>query len=169
MRFTRILAPTDFSTAANHALQYAFAEVTQHQARLTLLHVVQHHPTTEVYYLKGAPQHQPGYVAELSGRLSSFPPPTPETLRRDYNEEALTQLRDLVPVAFTMPCEVKVTAGDPADAIVRVATELEADLIVMATHGHTGLQHVLLGSVAEKVVRHAPCPVLTIRYKKNRA
>jgi nucleotide-binding universal stress UspA family protein len=165
MRFAHILAPTDFSTPANQALQYAFEEATQHQARLTLLHVVQHRPATEVYYLKGTPQ-QPDYVGELSGRLPSLPPPPLETLRRDYHAEALTQLRHLVPASFTEFWDVQVTAGDPAEAIVRMATENEADLIVMATHGHAGLQHVLLGSVAEKVVRHAPCPVLTIRYKK---
>jgi len=67
MGFAHILAPTDFATAANQALPSAFAEATQHQARLTLLHVGQHHPTTEVYSLKGAPQQQPGYVGELSG------------------------------------------------------------------------------------------------------
>ena len=169
MRFTHILAPTDFSPAANQALSYAFTEAAQHQARLTLLHVVQHHPTTEVYYLKGTPQYQPGYVAELSGQLPSLPPPIPETLRRDYHEEALTQLRDLVPVSLAGLWDVQVTTGDAADAIVRMATEIAADLIVMATHGRTGFQHVLLGSVAEKVVRHAPCPVLTIRYKKHSA
>jgi nucleotide-binding universal stress UspA family protein len=55
MLYSHILVPTDFSSAANHALAYAFEEATQHQARLTLLHVLQHHPTTEVYYIKDAP------------------------------------------------------------------------------------------------------------------
>jgi nucleotide-binding universal stress UspA family protein len=58
---------------------------------------------------------------------------------------------------------VQVTAGHPADAIVRTAEELDVDLIIMATHGRTGVAHMVLGSVAEKVVRHAPCPVLTVR------
>jgi nucleotide-binding universal stress UspA family protein len=55
--------------------------------------------------------------------------------------------------------------GHPAETIVRVAQERGADLIVMSTHGRTGLQHVLLGSVAEKVVRLAPCPVLTVKHR----
>ena len=57
--------------------------------------------------------------------------------------------------------------GPPADTIVRVAQERNADLIVMSTHGRTGLQHVLLGSVAEKVVRLAPCAVLTVKYRRG--
>lgn len=163
MPYTHILVPTDFSPAANRALKYAFEEARVHQAKLTLLHVVQHHPTTEVYYIKGAPLRSPGYVAELSGKLPVVQPPSPETVRRDYNEEALTQLHDLVPQSFHGAWEAHIASGEPAEAIVRSAVELEADLIVMATHGRTGLQHVLLGSVAEKVVRHASCPVLTVR------
>ena len=75
------------------------------------------------------------------------------------------RLHDLVPQAFHNTWGVEIAAGHPAEAIVRVAQERKADLIVMGTHGRTGLQHVLLGSVAEKVVRLAPCPVLTVRYK----
>jgi len=155
MVYTHILVPTDFSPAAHRALVYALEEATQHQDKLTLLHVVQHHPTTEVYYIKNAPQSGTGY-AEFGEKLPSFPPHPPETVRRDYNDEALVQLHDLVPASFTGTWEVQVAAGDPADAIVHMAAELDVDLIVMATHGRTGLQHVLLGSVAEKVVRHAP-------------
>jgi universal stress protein A len=163
MSYMHILVPTDFSPAANRALQYAFEEARLHQAKLTLLHVVQHHPATEVYYIKGSLQSTVGYAAELSGRLPTSPASSPETIRRDYNEEALAQLRDLVPSSYTGLWETQVAAGDPAEAIVRMAKELKADLIVMTTHGRTGLQHVLLGSVAEKVVRHALCPVLTVR------
>ena len=60
-------------------------------------------------------------------------------------------------------CEGEIRHGVPYEEIVNYAREIGADLIVMATHGHTGLSHILLGSVAEKVVRHAPCPVLTTR------
>jgi universal stress protein A len=60
-------------------------------------------------------------------------------------------------------CEIIVRVGDPPQGIIAVATNAKADLIVMATHGRTGLSHFVLGSVAERVVREAPCPVLTIR------
>jgi nucleotide-binding universal stress UspA family protein len=166
MLYTHILVPTDFSPAAHCALGYALEEATQHQARLTLLHVLQHHPTTEVYYVKDAPQSGIGY-GEFGEKLPSFPTYPPETVRHDYHEEALVRLHDLVPASFTGAWEVQVTAGDPADGIVRLAEELAVDLIVMATHGRTGLPHLLLGSVAEKVVRHASCPVLTVRQRER--
>jgi universal stress protein A len=162
MAYAHILAPTDFSDAANAALRYAFEEATQHQATLTLLHVVQRHPTTAVYYIKGNPENHLGYVTEFGRPLPACQAAPPETVRRDYHEEALVQLRDLVQSSHTGPWQVEVASGTPADAIVRTAQKRQVSLIVMGTHGRTGLQHMLLGSVAEKVVRHAPCPVLTI-------
>ena len=169
MLYAHMLVPTDFSPAANRALVYAFEEATQHQAKLTLLHVLQHHPATEVYYIKDAPQSGTGYMAEFGEKLPAFPPQPPEIIRRDYHEEALAHLHALVPPAFTGAWEVQVAAGHPAETIVRMAQELAVDLIIMATHGRTGVSHVLLGSVAEHVVRHAPCPVLTIRQQEPRA
>jgi nucleotide-binding universal stress UspA family protein len=165
MLYTHILVPTDFSPEAQRALHYASEEATQHQAKLTLLHVLHHQPATEVYYVRGAPEGRRGYEAELGGSLPGPVPLSPQTVRRDYHEEVMTQLRDLVPPDFSGLWEVQVSAGDPADAIVREAMQLGVDLIVMSTHGRTGLQHVLLGSVAEKVIRHASCPVLTVRQR----
>jgi universal stress protein A len=81
----------------------------------------------------------------------------------DHHEAALTQLRDLMPASFQGTWDADVAAGPSAETIVHVAHERSADLIVMGTHGRTGLSHVLLGSVAEKVVRLAPCPVLTVK------
>ncbi|GIX47410.1 MAG: universal stress protein [Candidatus Tectimicrobiota bacterium] len=165
MAFQHILAPTDFSAPAQQALGYAFEEAKQHEAKVTLLHVLPRQAGDEVYYLKGTPAPPMSFDPDFGGPLP-LPSSTPPALHRDRYEEAMAQLRDLIPAELASRCEVRVTAGDPAEAIVRMARELAADLIVMGTHGRTGLQHVLLGSVAEKVVRHAPCPVLTIRYRE---
>jgi nucleotide-binding universal stress UspA family protein len=167
MLYTHILVPTDFSPAANQALRYAFEEATQHQAKLTLLHVTYHYQPTEVYYVEDTPERPIRYADEIGVKLPSLPTPPPQVVRRDPNEEALVQLRDLVPASFAGPWTTQVAVGDPADAIVLVAQDLVVDLIIMSTHGRTGLRHVFLGSVAEKVVRHAPCPVLTIRYRQE--
>ena len=168
MSYTHILAPTDFSPLANHALAYAFQEAEIHNAKLTLLHALHHHPDTEVYYLKDQSTEPRGFASEF-GDLSLSSGSTPTTIRRDYIEEALLQLRELVPHAFTGAWETEVASGAPAEAIVRLAQERHVDLIVMSTHGRTGLSHVLLGSVAERVVREAPCPVLIIRYRPDAA
>ena len=165
MRVLYILVPTDLSDPANHALRYALEEATLHHARVTLLHVLSSHTDTDVYYVTGSPESSQGSFDPVGGRLGALPLPQPTVVRRDPNEEALTRLQDLMRGAFHGTWNVEVAVGHPADTIVRLAQERSADLIVMGTHGRTGLQHVLLGSVAEKVVRLAPCPVLTVRYK----
>jgi len=167
MAFTHVLVPTDFSAPANHAVRYAIEEAMLHQARVTLLHVLPPHIGTDVYYVTGSPEPPPqGTFDPVAGPRPGAPlAPEPTVVRRDPDEEALARLRDLMPAAFRGTWKVEIAAGQPADAIVRVAQERDADLIVMGTHGRTGLHHVFLGSVAEKVVRLAPCPVLTVRYK----
>ena len=167
MAFTHVLVPTDFSEPANHALCYALEEATLHHAKVTLLHVLPPHTSTAVYFVTGAPDPQIAYDPVLGGRLSPSIPPHRTVLLHDYDEAALTQLRDLMPGSFHGTWEAEVAAGHPAETIVRVAQERAADLIVMGTHGRTGLRHMLLGSVAEKVVRLAPCPVLTVRHSAH--
>ena len=163
MAFTHVLIPTDFSEPAHHALRYALEEATLHHARVTLLHILPAHTGTDVYYITGAPGAQPGFEPALERRLGTSTPPRPTVVLHDHNEAALTQLRDLMPASFQGAWDADVAAGPPAETIVRIAHERGAGLIVMGTHGRTGLSHVLLGSVAEKVVRLAPCPVLTVR------
>ena len=169
MGFTHVLVPTDFSDPANLALSYALEEATLHHAKVTLLHVLAPHADTDVYYVTGSPEPPPqgSYDPVAGGRLGARPLSEPTVVRTDPTEEALTRLQDLVPNAGRGTWDVALAVGHPADAVVRVARERNVDLIVMATHGRTGLQHVLLGSVAEKVVRLAPCPVLTIRFKRD--
>ena len=166
MAFRHVLVPTDFSESANHALGYAVEEAVVHRAKVTLLHVQPSDAGTDVYYVTGSPAS--GFEAGLDpvagGRLGTAPVSEPTVVRHNYSEEALTRLRDLVPETFRGTWEVEIAVGRPADAIVRLALERNADLIVMGTHGRTGLGHMVLGSVAEKVVRLAPCPVLTVKY-----
>ena len=169
MAFTHVLVPTDFSEPANQALRHAREEAALHHAKVTLLHVLPPHSETDVFYVTGAPEPPPqgSFDPGGGGRLGPRPLSEPTVVRHDPNEDALTHLQDLIPEACLDTWDVAIAVGAPADAIVRVAQERHVDLIVMATHGRTGLQHVLLGSVAEKVVRLAPCPVLTVRYKRD--
>ena len=165
MAFKHVLVPTDFSEPANHALRYAVEEAILHRAKVTLLHVQPSDAGTDVYFVSGAPVSGlgAGFDVIAGGRLGMGPVPEPTVIRRDSGEAALTRLRDLVPEAFRGTWQVEIAVGRPADTIVRLARERNADLIVMATHGRTGLEHVVMGSVAEKVVRLAPCPVLTVK------
>ena len=165
MAFRHLLVATDFSEPANHALRYAMEEAALHKAKVTLLHVQPSDSGTDVYNVSGPRTSglEAGLDVVAGGRLGTAPPLEPTVVRRDYSEEALTKLHDLVPKGGEGAWQVALAVGRPADAIVRFAEESRVDLIVMATHGRTGLGHVLLGSVAEKVVRLAPCPVLTVR------
>ena len=163
MAFRHLLVPTDFSEPANHALRYAMEEATLHHAKVTLLHVEPSDTETEVYYVSGAQAAGAGFDLVSGGRLVTPPPAEPTVVRRDLSDEALARLHDLVPEACKGTWQVALAVGRPADAIVRFAQQHHVDLIVVATHGRTGLTHVLLGSVAEKVVQLAPCPVLTVR------
>jgi universal stress protein A len=162
MAFTHVLVPTDFSEAAQHALHYALEEATVHRAKVTLLHVLPAFMGTDVYFITGAPAAQPGFDPTLGSHFCLPTPLQPTVVLHDHDAEALSQLRDLMPATFHGAWEAEVAAGPPAETIVRVAHKRYADLIVMGTHKHSGLQHVLLSSVAEKVVRLAPCPVLMV-------
>jgi universal stress protein A len=163
MAFTHILLPTDFSAPANRALRYALAEATCHHAKVTLLHVLPAHTGTDVYFIAGGPGARTDVEPALERRLGTSTPPQPRVVLQDHHEAALTQLRDLMPASFQGPWEVEGAAGPPAETIVHIAHERGAALIVIGTHGRTGLAHVLLGSVAAKGVRLAPCPVLTVK------
>jgi nucleotide-binding universal stress UspA family protein len=166
MAFRHVLVPTDFSDPANHALRCAVEVAVLHGATVTLLHVQSSEAGTDVYYVTGAPASglEASRDAVAYERLGTAPVSEPAVVLDDDSEETLARLRDLVPEAFRGNWDVEIAVGRPADTIVRLARERNADLIIMATHGRTGLGHAVLGSVAEKVVRLAPCPVLTIKY-----
>ncbi|MEX0703235.1 MAG: universal stress protein [Planctomycetales bacterium] len=145
IRLARILLPTDFSDNSALALNYAAAFAEKFQAELHLLHVVQ------------------DLVAMVPEPGLAFPPPGEYMNELKASaEQSLARLPD--PATANIASVVRVVRqGPPFVEIIRYAREQEIDLIVMGTHGHSGLAHVFLGSVAEKVVRKAPCPVLTIR------
>ncbi len=145
-RFKKILVPIDFSGCSKKALQYALPLAEKHNSALTLLHVV---PI-------------PAYAAgEFTGVDYSV-----TTAMRTSGEKEMAGLVAGV-VRGKVPAESVVRNGSPAIEIVELAKSLPADLIVISTHGRSGLKHVLLGSVAEHVVRHAPCPVLVVRESEH--
>jgi universal stress protein A len=149
MDIRHILAPTDFSDYSKQALSDALELAQTFGAKLSLLHVV-----------------------EPSPYLGEFTPPTMGAdLLSDLERQASAALAQLLPDAQEAKVEVTraVAIGSPSQTIVETAEAEHVDLIVMATHGRTGLSHLLIGSVAERVVRTAPCPVLTIRPPAEKA
>jgi nucleotide-binding universal stress UspA family protein len=143
----RILVPTDFSECSDAALKYARALNETFGATLHLLHVVQD------------PYTQP-WAAE------AFPTPLGEMLVQ-WETQARQRLATLLPEGDRTGAVIATIVGSPFYEIVRYATEQQIDLIVIGTHGRGPLGHMLLGSVAEKVVRKAPCPVLTVRHPQH--
>jgi universal stress protein A len=142
-----ILVPVDFSQCSLKALRYAVAFARQFKASLTLLYVVQ------PYYLPGDFASGLDYAA----------------LEKEIEENSARELESLAVknIGKKAPWKVLLRMGRPVDQITLVADELNVDLIILSTHGHTGLKHVVLGSTAENVVRHAPCPVLTVRVNEH--
>lgn len=144
MNIQRILAPTDFSELSKQGLTSALELAETFGAKLLLLHVVE--PPT--YPVEGIMPSQLG-----------------TTMLDDLERQASRDLAQMLSETHDSKVEVtrRVVAGIPYRKIVEVAEEEKSDLIVMTTHGRTGFSHLVMGSVTEKIVRTAPCPVLTIR------
>ena len=144
MQFRHILAPTDFSEYSKKAVASALELAKKFGAKLSILHVVELPP----YPVEG-------YV----------PPSLTATFIEDLEREASQELAQIVPEAESAGVEVArlVTVGSPYRKIIDMAEAEQVDLIVMATAGRTGFSHLIMGSIAERVVRTASCPVLTIR------
>lgn len=145
MQLKTIVVPTDFSAYAEQAFTWALGLATDHKAKIVLMHAVP--PTTyfafpETMYLTDFAKLEEEVMADARNRLVDF------------------VARKGTPGATV---ETRVVVGEAVWEICQVATQEQAELIVMGSHGRTGLSHVLLGSVAERVVRHAPCPVLVVR------
>jgi len=133
-----ILHPTDFSDASEHALRMAVGLAKDYHARLVLLHAVE----------------PPVYFGELGVVIV-----TPDEEQQHAERRIATLLAGEPP----FPVESVVSQGVAGPEILRVAAERHADLIVIGSHGRTGLGRVLMGSVAEEVSRRSPCPVMIVR------
>jgi universal stress protein A len=147
-QISRILVPVDFGPHSNRAMHYAAELATQFGARVELLHVV------EDPFVSGA------WSSEV------YMPSMPELLV-ELTAKARLRLGDLkATLPAALAAEAAVVVGHPRETIPDHARDGRFDLIVMGTHGRSGLSHLVLGSVAERVLRNAPCPVLIVRERE---
>ena len=146
MEIRSILFPTDFSECANFALSYATSFARQASASIICVHVIE--PVVPTVGYTGMAEPLP--IADISDQLA------------DSAERELPKIAECDECAGLLVEEV-IAHGDAASEIVRVAGERGVDLIVISSHGRTGLGRMLFGSTAESVVRHAPCPVLVVK------
>ena len=141
-----ILHPTDFSESSKYAMTYAISFTEEFQAKLVILHVIEE-ISSALYF-----------------DMLQAPPLT--QLMLNIEKQAQQALDEVLPPEFRgkIPAEYLLRKGVAFAEIIHCAGEVKADMIVLGTHGRTGLKHALFGSVAEKVVRKATCPVLSVRH-----
>jgi nucleotide-binding universal stress UspA family protein len=141
----RLLVPTDFSATSNIAFSYALDMAVRDGANIHVLHVIDDTKFAAVY--------PDAVMVEMPG------------LRERLTADAQKGLEEAIKTcaARNVTATTRVTFGPPASCITAEATGLGSDMIVMGTHGRSGFTHLMLGSVAERVLRTAPCPVLTVR------
>jgi nucleotide-binding universal stress UspA family protein len=147
IRIKKILLPTDLSEYADYALPYAVELCTAFAAKLHLVHVVDSHWLT------------PMSTADFPGRVADQ--------MRQIQSAAEVSMGDLKARVQGVEVETAVLLGTPHVEVIRFARDKEVDLIVLATHGRTGISHALIGSVAEKIVEMAPCPVLSTKHPEH--
>ncbi len=138
----KILCPIDHSDCSKEALKYAVSFAMKDKAKLYLLHIID--------------------IRSFSEGLDAMSKPIPD---EETLEQLRTKLLDCIPeeIRDDMDVEATVIQGIPFAEIISTAKEKEIDMIVIGSHGRTGISHMMMGSVSEKVVRKAPCPVLTVR------
>ncbi len=146
IKLQNILCPLDFSENSLEALKYATHTALREDATLYLIHIVD----SRVYDYGG-----PIYEPVIPAMKSKIDQASKDRLRDKLLEKVPKEIRDRV--------EMVITFGVPFVEIIRAARDYDVDLIVMGTQGRTGVSHILIGSVAERVVRKAPCPVLTVK------
>ena len=146
VRLKKLLVPIDFSEPSFNALKYAVAFAGRFDASICLVHVVE--PASFLNDVRNVP-------LAVSDR---------EVANKLHHKLVMLARKEIDPLT---PVHPLVCIGKPSDEIVRTAKTFKADLIIIATHGRTGFKRAFLGSTAERVVRHAPCPVLVVRQKEN--
>jgi len=151
-RLKNILVPIDFSDFSRKALKYALPFAEKYGAKLTLLHVVEPRVYPENYFDVLVPAE----MEQVNMQLAATSRKRLAELRRQEVDPKITS-------------DILVRMGKPYAEIIRAVKECDIDLIIIATHGYSGLKHVFMGSTAERVVRHAPCPVLTVRQRERKA
>lgn len=145
IKLKKILFPTDFSETSQEASRYALTFAREFKTKLYVLTVVNEKVFTEGLNLP---------------RVISI-----EELEKEMTEESRKLLMTVYPAEEVEGVEVEsvIRKGNPFLEIIRFAKEEDIDLIIIGTHGHSGFEHIIFGSTAEKVVRKAPCPVLSVR------
>jgi universal stress protein A len=147
IKLKKILVPIDFSDTSKKALSYAIAFARQFGGKITLLHVVE------------------PYIYPIDPTFAPYPIPVNETGLEKKLELKLSRLKNRFDQELFDPIVVR--KGRAFEQVVQVAKEQETDLIILTTHGYTGFKHVFLGSNSERVVQHAPCPVLVVREREH--
>ncbi len=144
----KVLVPIDFSDNSKKALLYAIPFARQFNASLVLVYIVE--PTI--------------YPSDFGFGQVGFP-----DVEKELHEKATAEMKELIAAYVPPPVKAEsvVGSGIPFVEITTFAKEAEVDLIIVATHGRTGVEHILFGSTAEKIIRKAPCPVLVVRSEEH--
>lgn len=165
--FSPILVPVDFSPYAMRALEKAAELADRFGASIIALHVISTEVGVQALAARlGKPVVVPtGWGGDdISDEMTSVSSEEIETVMDHHREQAYQALQAFLPsVVANYPLELRVIFGRPFERIVETAVKEEVGLVVMGTHGRTGLAHIALGSIAERVVRLAPCSVLTVK------
>lgn len=141
MHMRTILYPTDFSDSSKLAFPLAYSLARDHGARLIVLHVIR----SGTFELANLAQLGQGESAQ------------------DFDDEVRRHLQRIQPPDDRVPMEYRLAKGSPAASIIKIAEEIACDLVVLGTHGRSGVSRILMGSVAEQVLRGSPCPVLVVK------
>ena len=161
LEFKKILCPVDLSDFSLEALRLAIKVAQSCDATLDVLHVI-HNPFDELY-MTSITQTDPA----LLDAYAAEPQQRAKVLRatEEHAEVLLKQFCHNDIILDVAKVRYHIRKGDPFEEILDASEDLQTDLIVLATHGRTGIKRLVIGNVAEKIVRHAPCPVLTMKPK----